>query len=87
MAEVHDENVGKTVIRFITHGCMGHIDEFDYIGKITGIVYHKDKKFYKVEVLKQKSYEKGNGWIEDKFAEVPSWYLQNIGGDFLICYD
>jgi len=89
-AKLRDPKIGKTVIHFTTHGCMGQIDEFDYIGTIVGVTYPKNcsgKKFYKVEVLKCKSREKRNGNLERQYEEIPSWYLQDIGGDFFISYD
>jgi hypothetical protein len=85
-----DPKIGKTVIRFTTHGCMGQTDEFDFIGKIVGIAYPKHcdgKKFYKVEVLKAGSYEKRNNNLKREYEEVPAWYLQDIGGDFFVAYD
>lgn len=86
-----DPKIGKTVIHFTTHGCMGQIHEFDFIGKIVDVDFiqnygsHGPKKFYKVEVLKSPKGEKRDGVTESKL--VPSWYLQNLGGDFYIAYD
>ena len=81
---------GKTVIHFTTHGCMGEQHEFDYIGVIVGKTYprHCDgKMFYKVKVLKNKNGYELRDSKEEKFEEVPSWYLQNLGGDFYCVYD
>ncbi len=57
-SRILDKNIGKTVIRFSTHGCMGQVDEFDYLGTIKDIVYHDEHKFYKVEILKHGGCEK-----------------------------
>lgn len=79
-----DPMIGKTVIHFSTHGCMAQIEEFDYIGEIVDTTYPRycdGKKFYKVSVFK-----KGNN-SEREFEEVPSWYLQKIGGNIYVAYD
>jgi hypothetical protein len=85
-----DPLMGKTVIHFTTHGCQATIHEFDYIGKIVDTVYPRycdGKKFYKVEILKGPGGEKRDGNLKENYATVPSWYLQDLGGDFLIAYD
>lgn len=85
-----DPLMGKTVIHFTTHGCMGTEHEFDYIGKIADTVYPEHcagNKFYKVEILKDKRGEKRDGDLISEHGNVPSWYLQDLGGDFLIAYD
>lgn len=93
---VIDPLMGKTVIHFTTHGCMATIHEFDYIGKIVDSFIKEDKmvmnlvsrhKFYKVKVLKDRRGEARDNGVEDEFRDVPSWYLQDLGGDFLIAYD
>lgn len=84
---------GKTVIHFVSHGCMGQIHEFDWIGVIVGTTYPKfcdGKMYYKVKVLKNKNgYELRDIKISDQtiYKEVPSWYLQDLGGDFYCVYD
>lgn len=85
-----DPLMGKTVVHFETHGCMGNIHEFDYIGTIVDTTYPKHcdgKKFYVVKVLKDRGGEKRDDSVKDEFRNVPSWYLQDLGGDFLIAYD
>jgi len=82
--------IGKTVIRFTTHGCMATIHEFDYIGIIVGCEYpiHCDgKMYYKIKVLKSKEGELRDNPEDVTFERIPSWYLQNLGGDFYIAYD
>lgn len=82
--------MNKTVIHFTTHGCMGTDHRFDWIGKIVGITYPKHcqgSMFYKVKVLKDQSGESRDNRVINEFEEVPSWYLQNLGGDFYIAYD
>lgn len=88
--KVIDDKIGKTVIHFTTHGCQGQDNEFDFIGTIVDTTYPKycnGKMFYKVEILKGKGGEKRDGNLVEEFSEVPSWYLQNLGGDFYIAYD
>lgn len=85
-----DPLIGKTVIRFITDGCMGQIHEFEYIGKIVDTVYPKHcdgHKFYKVQSLKDRFGEHRDNMEAPRYYTVPSWYLQDLGGDFLIAYD
>lgn len=85
-----DPMIGKTVIHFTTHGCMAHVHEFDYIGRIVEPTYPKNcdgKKFYKVQILKAGSTEKRDDNLNQEFTEIASWYLQNIGGDFYVAYD
>ncbi len=87
---VIDPLMGKTVIHFTTHGCQATINNFDYIGKIVGTVYPEHcqgHKFYKVEILKSQYGEKRDGNLTELYAQVPSQYLQDLGGDFLIAYD
>ena len=88
---IHENMIGKTVIRFTTHGCMATIHEFDYIGVIVekrNAKYCGDgKMFYRVKVLKNKNGYELRDSKEDIFREVPSWYLQNLGGDFYVVYD
>lgn len=82
--------MNKTVIHFTTHGCMAQIHEFDWIGKIVGTEYptHCDgKMFYKVKVLKDQRGESRDNNVKNEFELVPSWYLQDLGGDFYIAYD
>ena len=82
--------LGKTVIHFISHGCMATIHEFDYIGIIVERAYPEHcngKMYYRVKVLKDKSGYELRDSKEERFREVPSWYLQNLGGDFYIVYD
>lgn len=84
VSEVIDPLMGHTVIHFTSHGCMGTIEKFDYIGKIVGKTYPRlcdGKMFYKIEVLKDQS------GASSEFKEVPSWYLQDLGGNFFIAYD
>ena len=70
----------KTIIKFNINGCMGEIHETEYPKYCDG------KMFYKVKVLKDnKGYESRDG-KEEKIELVPSWYLQNIGGDFYCIY-
>ena len=83
---------GRTVIHFTSHGCMGNIHEFDWIGIVVGTSYpfSDDKMFYKVKILKNnKGYELRNikNNTEILYEEVPSWYLQKLGGDFFCVYD
>lgn len=67
---------------------MAQTQEFDYIGTIIGSYKRPDGSLiYKVEVLKQGSLEKRDGNLKSLLAHVPSWYLQDIGGDFLVAYD
>jgi hypothetical protein len=90
ISEKIDPMVGKTVVHFTTHGCMAHIHEFDFIGKIIGITYPPlcaGKKFYKVEVLKDNNGEKRDRNLKESFKEVASWYLQKMGKDLFIAYD
>lgn len=85
-----DPLMGKTVIHFETNGCMGQIHEFDYIGAIIGTSYPRladGKKFYVVKILKDRGGELRDENTKDTTREVPSWYLQDLGGDFLIAYD
>lgn len=82
-----DPMIGKTVIRFTNHGCMGQIEKFDYIGKIVDSSFRSTHKFYKVEILKSGEGEKREGNLKQEYAFVPSWYLQNLGVDFYIAYD
>lgn len=76
--------VGKTVIHFTSHGCMGTNDEFDYIGVIIDIKTIRDKLYYEVDLLKNKTGEKRDGL--EKTELIPCWYLQNMG-NFYIAYD
>lgn len=84
---------GKTIIHFKQHGCMASTHEFDWIGVIIGVtypIYCGGKMFYKVKVLKnKKGYELRDVKSDDEiiYEEVPSWYLQNLGGDFYCFYD
>lgn len=84
LREVIDPMIGQTVIHFISHGCMGTEEEFDYIGKIIGIAdpgYYSGSTpplFYKVKI------EKGKPGRD--FAKIPSWYLLKKNG-FYIAYD
>lgn len=92
LSKIVDPMIGKTVIRFTTHGCQAQIHEFSFIGTIVDTVYHqdgfnRDLKFYKVEVLKSPAGEKRDNMLKREFEEVAAWYLQNIGGDFYVCYD
>lgn len=89
-----DPLIGKTVIHFTTHGCQATIHEFDYIGKIIDVVYKEDsmntkRKLYVVEILKDTHGEKRDNNLKNTSASarIPSWYLQDLGGDFLIAYD
>ncbi len=85
-----DPLMGKTVIHFETHGCMGTTHEFDYIGTIVDTTYPRfcdGKKFYVVKVLKDKRGELRDNNRKDETRTVPYWYLQDLGGDFLIAYD
>ena len=86
---VIDPLMGKTVIHFTTHGCMATIHEFDYIGKIVDVEYKEDDRYkmYKVEVLKNNEGERRDNNLITLYEHVPSWYLQDLGGDFLIAYD
>jgi hypothetical protein len=82
--------IGKTVIHFTTHGCQAQTHEFHYLGRIVARTYPREDKtlkYYKVEVLKYHSAEKRDKNLPFDFIEVPSWYLQNIGGDFYVAYD
>ena len=82
--------IGKTVIHFTTHGCMAHIDEFDYVGKIVEPTYPKNcdgKKFYKVEILKAGSTEKRNNDLQQEYVEIASWYLQKLNENIFVAYD
>lgn len=84
---------GRTVVHFKSHGCIGHIHDFNWIGIIVGTTYPKScdgKMFYKVKVLKNKNgYELRDIKNDNEiiYQEVPSWYLQNLGGDFFCVYD
>lgn len=84
LSKLIDPMIGQTVIRFTTHGCMGEINEFDYIGTIVDSA--QGGKFYKVEVFKSKHGEKREKNLLYDFDEVPSWYLQKMG-NFYIAYD
>jgi hypothetical protein len=88
--KIVDPMIGKTVIRFTTHGCQAQIHEFDYIGKIIEPAYplkDKTKKFYKVEVLKCGSTEKRDKNLPFDFIEVASWYLQKLDENIFVAYD
>lgn len=84
-------HINKTVIHFTTHGCMGTVHEFDWIGKIVDITYPKHcdgKLFYKVQILKDRTGgELRNNNLKNEFENIPSWYLQDLGGDFFVVYD
>jgi hypothetical protein len=82
--QVTDSNIGKTVVRFRTRGCMAQDHEFDYIGKI---LFLDAGGAYVVEVLKSGSFEKRDGNLKYEYERVFPSYLQNIGGDFLVAYD
>lgn len=91
-----DPLIGKTVIHFTTHGCMANIHEFDYIGKIVDSFVKEQEmvmnlvsrhKFYKIKILKDKGGEARDKNVNDEYRDIPSWYLQDLGGDFLIAYD
>lgn len=85
-----DPLIGQTIIAFTTHGCMGSIHEFDYIGTIVDTTYPRlcdGKKFYRVKVLKDRRGELRDGNLQDEFREVASWYLQDLGGNFYIVYN
>ena len=85
---ITDPYIGKTVIRFTTHGCMAQNQEFDYIGTIIGSYKRPDgSKMYEVVVLKKGSLDRRDVGFAMPLEHVPSWYLQNIGGDFLVTYD
>ena len=87
---VIDPLMGKTVIHFTTHGCQATIHEFDYIGIIIDTTYPRycdGKKFYVVKVLKDRGGELRDNNTKDKTNTIPSWYLQDLGVDFLIAYD
>ncbi len=81
---------GKTVIHFTTHGCMGNIHEFNYIGVITGITYPRlcnGSMFYKIKVLKNKESELRDDLSNVKYEKINHSSLQKLGGDFYIAYD
>lgn len=83
---VVDPNIGKTIVHFISHGCMAEQHEFDYIGTIVEVTTRKNcgnLKFYKVEVWKKGSSES----IERQYEYVAAHYIQNIGGGALVAYD
>jgi hypothetical protein len=83
-----DPLMGKTVIHFTTHGCMATIHEFDYIGTIVNSSIKEGRyKMYQVKVLKDKNGELRDNNVKDELRAIPSWYLQDLGGDFLIAYD
>jgi spore coat polysaccharide biosynthesis protein SpsF (cytidylyltransferase family) len=83
-----DPYVGKTVIRFTTHGCMAQIHQFDYIGTIVDFKRNDSGlKLYIVEVLKCGSLEKRDRNLKSEQETIASHYLQNIGGNFLVAYD
>ena len=82
-----DPLIGKTVIHFKTHGCMGTIHEFDYIGTIIDTTYPDDQKFYIVKILKDRGGELRDENVKNTIANVYALSLQDLGGDFLIAYD
>jgi hypothetical protein len=83
-----DPYIGKTVIRFTTHGCMAQIHEFDYIGTIVDFkINSAGLKLYIVDILKCGSLEKRDGNLKSEQETIAHHYLQNIGGKFLIAYD
>jgi len=68
---------------------MATIHEFDYIGVIVGKTYPKHcdgEMYYKVKVLKNKNGYELRDSKEEIFEEVPSWYIQDLGGDFYCVY-
>lgn len=82
--------IGKTVIHFTTHGCMGQDHQFYYFGKIIEPCYptnDKSLKYYKIEVLKYQSTEKRDGNLKFDFINVPAWYLQKLDENIFVAYD
>ena len=76
-----DPMINKMVIHFTTHGCMAQQHEFDFIGKIDGVEYRDEHKFYRVKVLRFDSEDK------EKFTLAPSWYLSKVVDDLYIYFD
>ncbi len=82
-----DINIGKTVLHFTTHGCMGTIHEFDYVGIITDVVTEQGypvTKTYTINILKSSQGEKRDGIKITR--KLTNWQIQDIGG-VLIGYD
>ena len=59
-----DPFIGKTVVRFTTHGCMGQDQEFSYVGTIVGSkVSWQGYKEYILEAYKDEQHPREEHYV------------------------
>jgi len=79
-----DPHLGKIVMKYTSHGCMGEIEEFDFMGiidSVIGLNAHDNLNYYNVKILKDRTgYELSDDPQDVKHRSVPSWYLRELSG-------